>query len=51
LTPDTFEVTGNIDPPAFSDPAAAIIDVTAVRTPLGVAETGSILLSENEGNS
>ena len=28
--------------------APADIDVTVVRTPLGVAETGSILLTENE---
>jgi L-lactate dehydrogenase complex protein LldG len=42
------EVSGNVDPAGFSDPAAADIDVTVVRTPLGIAETGSILLTENE---
>ena len=42
------EVTGNLDPAGFSDPAAATIDVTVVRTPLGVAETGSILLTETQ---
>jgi L-lactate dehydrogenase complex protein LldG len=43
------EVTGNADPAGFPDWAApADVDVTVVRTPLGVAETGSILLTENE---
>jgi L-lactate dehydrogenase complex protein LldG len=43
------EVSGNAGPPGFSDWAApADIDVTVVRTPLGVAETGSILLTEKE---
>ena len=45
----TAEVTGNVDPSGFSDWAApADVDVTVVRTPLGVAETGSILLTERE---
>ena len=45
----TGEVTGNVDASEFSDWAApADVDVTVVRTPLGVAETGSILLTENE---
>ena len=44
----TSEVSGNTGP-GFSDWAApADIDVTVVRTPLGVAETGSILLTERE---
>jgi L-lactate dehydrogenase complex protein LldG len=43
------EVTGTIAPSDFSDwGAPADIDVTVVRTPLGVAETGSILLTEDE---
>lgn len=43
------EVSGNADPSGFSGWAApADIDVTVVRTPLGVAETGSILLTEKE---
>jgi L-lactate dehydrogenase complex protein LldG len=42
------EVSGNVDPAGFSDPAVADIDVTVVRTPLGIAETGSILLTETE---
>jgi L-lactate dehydrogenase complex protein LldG len=43
------EVTGTITPAGFSDWAApADVDVTIVRTPLGVAETGSILLTEKE---
>jgi L-lactate dehydrogenase complex protein LldG len=43
------EVTGTITPDQFSDWAApADIDVTVVRSPLGVAETGSILLTEKE---
>jgi L-lactate dehydrogenase complex protein LldG len=45
----TSEVSGTVDPSAFTDWAApADVDVTVVRTPLGVAETGSILLTENE---
>jgi L-lactate dehydrogenase complex protein LldG len=45
----TPEVTGNVDASEFSDWAApADVDVTVLRTPLGVAETGSILLTENE---
>jgi L-lactate dehydrogenase complex protein LldG len=45
----TGEVAGNVDPSGFSDWAApADVDVTVVRTPLGVAETGSILLTEKE---
>jgi L-lactate dehydrogenase complex protein LldG len=43
------EVTGTVTPSGFSDWAApADIDVTVVRTPLGVAETGSILLTDKE---
>jgi L-lactate dehydrogenase complex protein LldG len=42
------EVNGNAEPAGFSDPAVADIDVTVVRTPLGIAETGSILLTETE---
>ena len=42
------EVSGNVDAAGFSDPAVADIDVTVVRTPLGIAETGSILLTETE---
>jgi L-lactate dehydrogenase complex protein LldG len=45
----TSEVTGTVDPTGFSDWAApADVDVTVVRTPLGVAETGSVLLTERE---
>jgi L-lactate dehydrogenase complex protein LldG len=45
----TAEVSGTVDPSGFSDWAApAEVDVTVVRTPLGVAETGSILLTEDE---
>ena len=45
----TIEVTGTVDPSEFPDWAApADVDVTVVRTPLGVAETGSILLTEKE---
>lgn len=41
--------SGNVTPAEFSDWAApADIDVLVMRTPLGVAETGSILLTENE---
>ena len=43
------EVSGDADPAGFDDWAApADVDVTVVRTPLGVAETGSILVSEKE---
>ena len=43
------EVTGTITPDQFPVWAApADVDVTVVRTPLGVAETGSILLTEKE---
>jgi L-lactate dehydrogenase complex protein LldG len=42
------EVSGNVDLAGFSDPAAADIDVTIVRTPLAIAETGSILVTEKE---
>lgn len=43
------EVTGTITPAAFPGWAApADVDITIVRTPLGIAETGSILLTENE---
>jgi L-lactate dehydrogenase complex protein LldG len=45
----TSEVHGSVNPAEFSDWAApADIDVTVVRSPLGVAETGSILLTETE---
>jgi L-lactate dehydrogenase complex protein LldG len=45
----TIEVTGTVDPSEFPGWAApADVDVTVVRTPLGVAETGSILLTEKE---
>jgi L-lactate dehydrogenase complex protein LldG len=45
----TGEVAGNVGLAAFSDWAApADLDVTVVRTPLGVAETGSVLLTEKE---
>ena len=43
------EVTGNVELTAFSDwSAPADVDVLVMRTPLGVAETGSILLTETE---
>jgi L-lactate dehydrogenase complex protein LldG len=43
------EFTGNCSPADFSNWGdAAGIDVTVVRSPLGVAETGSVLLSEKE---
>jgi len=43
------ELTGTVTPAEFSDWAApADVDVTIVRTPLGVAETGSILVTEKE---
>jgi L-lactate dehydrogenase complex protein LldG len=45
------EVSGTVTPSDFSDWAApADIDVTIVRTPLGIGETGSILLTEDELN-
>ena len=43
------EVSGTVTPAGFPDWAApADVDVAVVRTPLGIAETGSILLTENE---
>ena len=43
------EVTGNVNLTSISDWAApADVDVLVMRTPLGVAETGSILLTETE---
>jgi L-lactate dehydrogenase complex protein LldG len=43
------EVTGNVSLTTFSDWAQpADVDVMVMRTPLGVAETGSILLTETE---
>ena len=43
------EYAGNKKPSDFTRWAdAASIDVTIVRSPLGVAETGSVLLSEEE---
>jgi L-lactate dehydrogenase complex protein LldG len=43
------EVQGNIPVESIGEwSSAAKIDVTIVRSPLGVAETGSILLSEDE---
>jgi L-lactate dehydrogenase complex protein LldG len=43
------EMPGTVAPAGFPDWAApADVDVTVVRTPLGVAETGSVLLTENE---
>jgi L-lactate dehydrogenase complex protein LldG len=43
------ELPGAVAPAEFSDWAApAAIGVTVVRSPLGVAETGSILLTEKE---
>jgi L-lactate dehydrogenase complex protein LldG len=43
------EVNATITPAEFTDWAApADLDVTVVRTPLGVAETGSILVTEKE---
>jgi L-lactate dehydrogenase complex protein LldG len=45
----TSEVTGNVNPSGFAAWAApSDIDVMVMRTPMGVAETGSILLTENE---
>jgi len=43
------DVDGTVAPADFPDWAApADVDVTIVRTPLGVAETGSILVTESE---
>jgi L-lactate dehydrogenase complex protein LldG len=43
------ELTGTVTPAEFADWAApADVDVAIVRTPLGVAETGSILVTERE---
>ncbi len=43
------EYAGNIKPEDFAHWSdASSIDVTIVRSPLGVAETGSVLLSEEE---
>ena len=43
------EAAGTITPAELTDWAApADIDVTIVRTPLGIAETGSILVTEKE---
>jgi L-lactate dehydrogenase complex protein LldG len=43
------EYSGNRKPQDYSNWSdAAEIDVTVVRSPLGVAETGSVLLTENE---
>ena len=43
------ELPGTVTPAGFPGWAApADVDVTVVRTPLGVAETGSVLLTENE---
>jgi L-lactate dehydrogenase complex protein LldG len=43
------ELTGTVTPAELSDwTAPANVDVTVVRTPLGVAETGSILVTEKE---
>jgi L-lactate dehydrogenase complex protein LldG len=43
------ELEGTVTPAEFIDWAApADVDVTVVRTPLGVAETGSILVTEEE---
>jgi L-lactate dehydrogenase complex protein LldG len=43
------EYTGNKKPEDYSNWAdAADIDVTIVRSPLAIAETGSVLLTENE---
>jgi L-lactate dehydrogenase complex protein LldG len=45
------ELEGTVTPAEFSDWAApADVDVTVIRTPLGVAETGSILVTEKELN-
>jgi L-lactate dehydrogenase complex protein LldG len=43
------EFAGNSTPERYSNWASATdIDVTIVRSPLGIAETGSVLLSEND---
>jgi L-lactate dehydrogenase complex protein LldG len=43
------ETAGTVTPAELTDWAApADVDVTVVRTPLGIAETGSILLTERE---
>jgi len=43
------EYAGNSKPDDFTEwEAAGEIDVTIVRSPLGIAETGSVLLSEEE---
>lgn len=43
------ELKGTVTPAEFSDWAApANVDVTVVRAPLGVAETGSVLVTEKE---
>lgn len=43
------EIEGTVRPAEFSDWAApANVDVTVVRAPLGVAETGSVLVTEKE---
>ena len=43
------EFTGNSTPEAYSNWAAAgNIDATIVRSPMGIAETGSVLLSETD---
>jgi L-lactate dehydrogenase complex protein LldG len=43
------ELRGAVTPAEFSDWAApANVDVTVVRSPLGVAETGSVLVTEKE---
>lgn len=43
------ELGGTVTPAEFTDWAApADVDVTVVRTPLGVAETGSVLVTEEE---
>ena len=43
------EYSGNKKPEAYSNWSDAVdIDITIVRSPLAVAETGSVLLTENE---
>jgi L-lactate dehydrogenase complex protein LldG len=42
------ELEGTVTPAEFTDWAAADVNVTVVRTPLGVAETGSVLVTEEE---
>jgi L-lactate dehydrogenase complex protein LldG len=43
------ELEGTVTPAEFTDwTAPADLDVTVVRTPLGVAETGSVLVTEQE---